>query len=76
MFRLRDLQRAMGQTVLARDEGSIVSAILGDGLVPAQRLSIYRNHYNISLTEALKATFPVTSRLLDPRFFAYAASLQ
>ena len=74
MSRLRDLQRGMGQAVLGRDENAIVAAILGDGLDPAQRLGIYRNHYISSLTEALKATFPVTCRLLDPRFFAYAAS--
>jgi hypothetical protein len=74
MSGLRDLQRAMGQAVLGQDEGSIASAILGDGPDPAQRLAIYRNHYNTSLTEALKATFPVACRVLDPRFFAYAAS--
>ena len=72
--RLHDLQCGVGQAVLGRDAESIVAAIVGDGLEPAQRLNIYRNHYNTSLGEALKATFPVTCRVLDPRFFAYAAS--
>ncbi len=71
---LHDLQCGVGQAVLGGDEESIVAAILGDGLDPAQRLNIYRNHYNTSLGEALKATFPVVCRVLDPRFFAYAAS--
>jgi hypothetical protein len=71
---LHDLQCGVGQAVLGRDEESIVAAIMGDGLDPAQRLNIYRNHYNTSLGEALKATFPVICRVLDPRFFAYAAS--
>jgi hypothetical protein len=74
MSKLRELQCGVGQAILGQDESSIVSAILGDGLEPAQRLAIYRNHYNTSLIEALKATFPVVCRLLDPRFFAYAAS--
>ena len=71
---LHDLQCGVGQAVLGRDEESIVAAIVGDGLDPAQRLNIYRNHYNTSLGEALRATFPVACRVLDPRFFAYAAS--
>lgn len=74
MSRLRELQCGVGQAVLGHDEGSIVAAIQGDGLPPAARLNIYRNHYNTSLAEALKSTFPVVCRVLDPRFFAYAAS--
>jgi hypothetical protein len=74
MSRLRDLQSGMGKAVLGRDAEPIMAAIVADGLEPAQRLSIYRNHYNASLSEVLKATFPVTCRVLDPRFFAYAAS--
>ena len=74
MSRLRDLQCGVGKAVLGSDEDSIVAAIMGDGLHPAQRLGVYRNHYNASLADALKATFPVVCRVLDPRFFAYAAS--
>ena len=74
MSRLRDLQCGVAKSVLGQDEDSIVSAILGDGMAPGSRLSIYRNHYNITLTDALKATFPVVCRLLDARFFAYAAN--
>jgi len=74
MSRLRDLQCGVGQAVLGQDEDAIVSAIKADGMEPAARLDIYRNHFSVTLTEALKATFPVVCRLLDPRFFAYAAS--
>ena len=74
MSKLRDLQCGVGRAVLGQDETSIVSAIMGDRLDPAARLNIYRNHYNSSLGEALKATFPVVCRLVDERFFAYAAS--
>src|SRR5215469_16058654 len=40
---------------------------------PESRLRIYRHHYEISLTEALKAIYPAICRLVDERFFGYAA---
>jgi hypothetical protein len=75
---LRDLQGAIGRTVIGRtlpgnDEASTADAILGDGLAPAARLQIYRHHYETSLAEALKAIYPVVCRLVDERFFAFAA---
>ena len=73
MSALRELQCAVGRAVLGLDEASIVEAIHGDGLEPAARLAIYRHHYLTSLTEALKAIYPVVCRLVDERFFAYAA---
>lgn len=38
-----------------------------------ERLPIFRNNTFLSLTRALMTTFPVTVRLADERFFAYAA---
>jgi len=73
MSALRELQCAVGRAVLGLDEASIVKSIQGDGLDPAARLAIYRHHYLTSLTEALKAIYPVVCRLVDERFFAYAA---
>lgn len=70
---LRELQCAIGRAVLGKDEASLVDVILGDGLDPAQRVGIYRNHYLISLTEALKEIYPVVCRLVDERFFGFAA---
>jgi len=74
MSRLRELQCGIGRAILGKDEASIIEAITGDGLDPSARLNVYRNHYSASLGEALKATFPVVCRLVDPKFFAYAAS--
>ena len=73
MLALRDLQRAMGRSVLGHDEAPLADAIVGEGLAPASRLQIYRHHYEISLTEALKAIYPAVCRLVDERFFGYAA---
>ena len=73
MSTLRELQAEFRDGVLEQGEALILPEIIGDGLAPAARLSIYRNHVFTTLTNALKATFPVVCRLVDERFFAYAA---
>jgi hypothetical protein len=52
--------------------GEIATAIAPDGIDPAARLRIYRNHALATLEAALKTVFPVVCRLVDERFFAYA----
>ncbi len=70
---LLELQTGFRAGVLEQGEAPILPEIIGDGLAPAARLGIYRNHVFTTLTNALKATFPVVCRLVDERFFAYAA---
>jgi hypothetical protein len=70
---LLELQTGFRAGVLEQGEAPILPEIVGDGLAPAARLGIYRNHVFTTLTNALKATFPVVCRLVDERFFAYAA---
>jgi hypothetical protein len=73
MSKLHELQCAVARGILGHEQGAVMDAILGDGLDPAARLQIYANHYRSSLTEALKAIYPVVCRLVDERFFAFAA---
>jgi hypothetical protein len=73
MHALLDLQTNFRDAILGLGEAPISSAILGDSLDPSARLSIYRNHVFASLTASLKAMYPVVCRLVDERFFAYAA---
>ena len=70
---LRELQAAFLRAMLGPDEPQLLEAIVGDGLLPAARLQIYRHHVLTSLTDVLQATFPVICRLVDERFFRYAA---
>lgn len=70
---LLDLQTSFRDAILGLGEAPVANAILGDGLDPSARLSIYRNHVFASLTASLKAMYPVVCRLVDERFFAYAA---
>jgi hypothetical protein len=73
MSALRELQRAFRRALLEEDEAAIAALTLSDGLAPGERLAVYRNNLVASLTAALKDVFPATCRLVDERFFAYAA---
>jgi hypothetical protein len=73
MLKLPDLQSDIGRAILEEEIEDIIAAIPGDGLSAASRLRIYRNHFLVTLTDALKVVFPVVHRLVDERFFAYAA---
>jgi hypothetical protein len=73
MPKLRDLQLGIRVAVLGGDATAICDAIVSDGLSAEARLQIHRSHVRTTLTEALKATFPVVCRLVDERFFAFAA---
>jgi hypothetical protein len=73
MLALRELQGAMRSALLGGSDALIERVVLSDGLAPGARLAIYRHHVETTLTEALASAFPVVRRLVDPRFFAYAA---
>jgi hypothetical protein len=70
---LRDVQASIAAALLGVDGEAAARHIEGDGLEPGARLEIYRHHVLTTLTAALEATFPVVCRLVDRRFFAYAA---
>jgi hypothetical protein len=73
MSTLLELQMQLRQAVLGGDTAEIVAAIHGDGLDPTARVGIYRNHAFATLGASLQGNFPVVCRLVDSRFFAYAA---
>ncbi len=73
MSLLLELQMRLRRAVLGGDTAEILTAIQGEGLDPAARVGIYRHHAFATLGDALQTTFPVVCRLVDKRFFAYAA---
>jgi hypothetical protein len=74
MTSLHELQRDMTAALLGRGAGGVVAAMVTeDGIAAEARLLIYRHHVVTTLTAALRATFPVVCRLVDERFFGYAA---
>jgi len=70
---LRELESSFGRALLGEPEAALLDLIAADGLTSDARLRIYRNHVLVTLTDALIATFPVVCRLVDERFFRYAA---
>lgn len=73
MSALRELQAEFARAILREDATGVISAIGADGLPPAARVQVYWNHVLTSLTEALETTYPVLCRLVDRRFFGFAA---
>ena len=76
MLALRDLQTAFRRTLLEKsgDWSSALNAEIADGeLAASERIAVYRNNVFASLTDALKETFPAVCRLVDERFFSFAA---
>jgi hypothetical protein len=63
----------MTASILSRTSSRLGSELKAGEANPVGRFSIYRNNTLLSLIEALKANFPVTVRLVDERFFGWAA---
>ena len=70
---LRELQHDLRAALLEADDVAAAHMVVDDGVTPEARLAIYRHHVLTSLTGALEAAFPVIVRLVDVRFFRYAA---
>lgn len=73
MLPLRELQQAVARGILAEQAAPLAGVIREDGLPYDKRLQVYRNNTIISLTEVLKATYPVVGALVGEQFFAFAA---
>ncbi len=73
MTSLRELQRDVRAALLGSDDAGAAALVAGDGLAPEARLQVYRHHVLTTLTGVLQAVFPVVCRLVDERFFGYAA---
>lgn len=73
MSSLDQLQQEICDAICGGHDVRLSELIAGDGMDPGARLRIYRNHAVITLTDALKATYPVICRLVSDGFFAYAA---
>lgn len=73
MASLRELQAGFRAAVLDGDEQTIAPHVADDGLTASARLAVYRHHVFISLTAVLEAAYPVVCRLVDRRFFGWAA---
>jgi hypothetical protein len=74
MLSLDALQKTVARSVLGLPSFGLPPLLERGRADPQARLRIYRNNTRSSLTATLMAVFPVTVRLVDERFFRYAAS--
>jgi Putative DNA-binding domain len=75
MPKLHELQTDFRRFLTGEVPVRLLGLVDGVGFEPEARQSIYRNNLLLTLTEVLKATFPVVCRLVDDRFFEYAANV-
>lgn len=74
MLSLERLQQTMARSVLGGPSLGM-SLLLESGRAnPYRRMRIYQNNTRASLTATLMTVFPVTVRMVDERFFRYAAN--
>lgn len=74
-MQLRELQQTIARGILTDQPEALADVVREDGLASDKRLQVYRNNMIISLTEALKATFPVAAALVGEKFFGFAAKI-
>ncbi|TIR31868.1 MAG: DUF2063 domain-containing protein [Mesorhizobium sp.] len=74
MLPLEHLQNTIAQSVLGKPQFGLLSLVSAGRADPCRRLRIYENNTRASLTATLMAVFPVVVRMVDERFFRYAAS--
>ncbi len=73
MSGLRKLQQAFADAVFTGETTALAQTVRANGLTGPRRLQVYRNNMFVSLTEALRAVFPVVEKLVGNEFFAHAA---
>ena len=71
--RLRETQAAMRRALLDGNAEGLLSHLAAEGSLAEAQIEVYRNNVFASLTDVLRDAFPAICRLVDDRFFAYAA---
>lgn len=67
------LQHHMQAAILHGRDRAMTALVRADGIAPERRIGIHRNHFALSLGDALSATFPTVRALVGEDFFAQAA---
>jgi hypothetical protein len=70
---LKQIQSLFAESIYANDE-EILTAIKPNTLDNSQRLQIYKDNVLINLSQNLKVKYEAICKLVDERFFKYAAS--
>ncbi len=73
MPQLLEVQRAFARTMVSTNQ-VVMTDVVGGAIVVAERFSIYRNTSRITLTAALRISYPAVDALVGGDFFDMAAA--
>lgn len=71
---LHELQSLFTAALLQDDAAALIDLVEPGAIGASERIAVHRNNVLVSLVDALADTFPAVQQLVDPRFFAYAAT--
>ena len=74
MADLAAIQAAFAAALTGKPDQALLTAIVDDGVPPADRLDIHRNTRALTLTQVLADSFPAVHTLVGDGFFKYAAA--
>ena len=74
MADLAATQAAFAAALMGEPDEALLTAIVDDGVPPAERLDIHRNTRTLTLTQVLADSFPAVHTLVGDGFFKYAAA--
>lgn len=72
-MRLPELQAEFAALLRGEEAPALAALVAADGIDPAARLNIHRNHVRLSIASALAAGFPTVEALVGEAFFRQAA---
>jgi hypothetical protein len=64
-----ETQHRLAWAVLAGPGDDLADIVLGRGLTAERRVNVHRNHFQISLAQALATTFPATAAVVGADFW-------
>ena len=73
MQKLRKLQLAFVEAILAEKDNEVVEQLIVLGSQPENRLAVYRNNTFSNLTNTLRAVYPIIEKIVGTAFFNHAA---
>lgn len=73
MLSLPRLQQQMRGAILHGQDGALAAVVHGNGIAAERRIAIHRNHYRLTLADALAATFPALRQVVGADFFGQVA---
>lgn len=73
MFSSAEVQARLRRSILVAPDGDLDGIVKSGILSPERRVNVHRNHFQISLSQALATSFPATQAVVGADFFEQTA---